>query len=252
MTFHEYPRLITGSSHKTIMLENTKSENPRKIKSWAEEDRPREKIMLKGRTSVSDAELLAILIRAGTPDMSALDLAKVIMASVGNINELAKLNYKDFMKYKGIGKATAISIVAALELGRRRSDIRPVKKRKIDSSKAVYQEMRQYLLDKPNEEFWILLLNRANEVVRAVLISAGGVSGTTVDIKLVFKIAVENLASSIILVHNHPSGQLVPSHYDKILTMQIKEAGRILDVPVLDHMIFTDSGFYSFKDSGEM
>jgi DNA repair protein RadC len=235
------------------MPENTKPENPRKIKSWSEEDRPREKLMMKGRLAVSDAELLSILIRAGTTEMSALDLAKVIMASAGNsIHDLAKLDFKDFLKYKGMGKAKAISIVAALELGRRRSDIQPLKKKKITGPESVYEEMRQYLLDKPTEEFWILLLNRANELLRSVLVSVGGVSGTSVDVKLILKIAVENLASSIILVHNHPSGQLTPSHADKILTLQIRDAGRLLDMPILDHMIFTDAGFYSFKDSGEL
>jgi DNA repair protein RadC len=234
------------------MPRKKKSENPRSIRSWSEEDRPREKLMLKGRAALSDAELLAILITSGTPEMSAVDLAKTIMANAGNINELAKLDYKEFMKYRGMGKAKAISIVAALELGRRRSDIKPARKRKILGSISVYEEMRQYLLDKPNEEFWILLLNRGNQVMRALPVSVGGVSGTAVDIKLIFKIAVDYLASSVILVHNHPSGQLIPSYYDKMLTTQIKEAGNLLDIPILDHMIFTDTGFYSFLDSGEM
>jgi DNA repair protein RadC len=228
-------------------------ENPRKILNWSEEDRPREKLVRKGRAALSDAELIAILIGSGSMDMSAVDLAKIIMASAGNnINELAKLGVKDLSKYKGIGKAKSIAILAALELGRRRNDIIPTRKRKIKGSASVYEEMKQYLLDKPHEEFWILLLNRANDVMRAHQISVGGVSGTVADIKMIFKLAIDNLASSIILVHNHPSGQLTPSPFDKLLTAQIKEAGQLLDLPVLDHMIFTDNGYYSFMDEGEI
>jgi DNA repair protein RadC len=225
----------------------------RKILSWSEEDRPREKLENKGRTALSDAELIAILIGSGTLDLSAVDVAKGIMSSVGNnINELAKLNISDLTKNRGIGKAKAIAIIAALELGRRRTDISPTRKRKITRSLDVYEEMKAYLLDKPHEEFWILLLNRANDVMRTLLISLGGVSGTAADIKMIFKLAVEHLASAIILVHNHPSGQLIPSHADKQLTRQIKEAGLLLDLPVLDHVIFTDHGYYSFRDSGNI
>jgi DNA repair protein RadC len=228
-------------------------ENPLKILNWSEEDRPREKLVRKGRAVLSDAELIAILIGSGSMEMSAVDLAKIIMASAGNnINELAKLSVKDLRKYKGIGEAKAITIVAALELGRRRNDIIPDQKRKINGSKSVYEEMKQYLLDKPHEEFWILLLNRANDVMRAHQISIGGVAGTVADIKMIFKLAIDSLASSIILVHNHPSGQLVPSTFDRHLTSQIKEAGQLLDLPVLDHMIFTDAGYYSFLDNEEI
>lgn len=228
-------------------------ENPRKILNWSEEDRPREKLVRKGRAALSDAELIAILIGSGSMEMSAVDLAKIIMASAGNnINELAKLGVKDLSKYKGIGEAKAITILAALELGRRRNDIIPSRKRKIKGSASVYEEMKQYLMDKPHEEFWILLLNRANDVMRAHQVSVGGVSGTVADIKMIFKLAIDNLASSIILVHNHPSGQLTPSPFDKLLTAQIKEAGQLLDLPVLDHMIFTDTGYYSFMDEGEI
>ncbi|MCF0060753.1 DNA repair protein RadC [Dyadobacter chenwenxiniae] len=228
-------------------------ENPLKILSWSEEDRPREKFMFKGRTALSDAELLAILIGSGTPNRSAVDLAKLIMQSCkDNINELAKVTVNDLKKHPGIGEAKAVTILAALELGRRRNDLIGTQKRKITNSKTVYEEMKPYLLDKPHEEFWIILLNRANQVMRSVQISVGGVSGTAVDIKVIFKLAVDNLASSVILVHNHPSGQLSPSAADCTLTRQIKEAGRLLDMPVLDHMIFTDNGYYSFKDEGEM
>ncbi|QRR01635.1 RadC family protein [Dyadobacter sandarakinus] len=226
--------------------------NPRSILSWFEEDRPREKFTKKGRSALSDAELIAILIGSGTVDHSAVDVAKIIMNSVGNnINSLAKLSVKDLKKHRGIGQAKAVTILAALELGRRRSDIIAVQKRKICCSEDVYEEMKPYLLDKPHEEFWVLLLNRANHVTRTAQVGLGGVSGTPADVKMIFKLAVEHLASSIILVHNHPSGQLIPSLADKRLTEQIREAGRILDLPVLDHMIFTDAGYYSFRDSEE-
>lgn len=225
----------------------------RKILSWFEEDRPREKLLMKGRAALSDAELIAILIGSGTVDLSAVDVGKNIMSSVGNnINELAKLSVTDLTKIKGIGEAKAITIVAALELGRRRNDITKIQRRKITAPGDVYEEMKQYLLDKAHEEFWILLLNRANDVMRTIQVSVGGVSGTVADVKMIFKLAIDHLASSIILVHNHPSGQLRPSQADRQLTAQVKEAGRMLDIPVLDHMIFTDNGFYSFLDSGEI
>lgn len=234
-------------------MQKSNYENPLKILSWSEEDRPREKFMLKGKNALSDAELIAILIGSGTPEMSAVDLAKIIMQScMDNINELAKVSVNDLKKHPGIGEAKAVSILAALELGRRRNDIIGKQKRKITSSGQVYEEMKPFLLDKQHEEFWIMLLNRANQVVRTLQISVGGISATVVDIKMIFKLAIDHLASSVILVHNHPSGQLTPSKADIQLTYQIKEAGRLLDMPVLDHMIFTDNGFYSFMDAGEM
>ena len=234
-------------------MQKSNYENPLKILSWSEEDRPREKFMLKGKNALSDAELIAILIGSGTPEMSAVDLAKIIMQScMDNINELAKVTVNDLKKHPGIGEAKAVCILAALELGRRRNDIIGKQKRKITSAGQVYEEMKPFLLDKQHEEFWIILLNRANHVVRTLQISVGGISGTVADIKMIFKLAIDHLASSVILVHNHPSGQLTPSKADIQLTYQIKEAGRLLDLPVLDHMIFTDNGFYSFMDAGEM
>ena len=226
-------------------------ESSRKIRSWAEEDRPREKLMLKGRAALSDAELIAILIGSGTRDLSAVDLAKVILQSVGhNLNDLARLSVKDLSKFKGIGEAKAISIVAALELGRRRKEQdRPLRLR-ITSSRDAYEEIKPHLLDKQHEEFWILLLNRANEVIRPVQISSGGVSGTVADPKLIFKHAIEQLASALILVHNHPSGNLAASQADRDLTKKLKEAGRLLDIPILDHLIFTDQSYLSFADEG--
>lgn len=224
---------------------------PGKILSWAEEDRPREKLLSKGRSALSDTELIAILISTGTVDLSAVDVAKNMMQNVGNdLSELARSSIKDLMKNRGIGEAKAITIIAALELGRRRKDYTPQKKKKMDSPGAVYNEMKPYLLDLQHEEFWIILLNRANEVIRPVRVSVGGISGTIADTKMIFKAAIENLASSIILVHNHPSGQLTPSREDKRLTIQMQEAGRILDIPISDHIIFTDNGYFSFVDGG--
>lgn len=226
-------------------------DNPRKILSWAEEDRPREKLMLKGKAALSDAELIAILIGSGTTDMTAVDVSKLILQSVGNnLNDLARLSVKDLSKFRGIGEAKAISIVAALELGRRRREQDRPQRAKITCSRDAYEEIRPHLLDKQHEEFWILLLNRANEVLRPVQISAGGVSGTVADPKLIFKHALEHLSSAIILIHNHPSGNLTPSHADKDLTRKLKEAGRVLEIPVLDHLIFTDRTYLSFADEG--
>jgi len=221
------------------------------IMSWAEEDRPREKLLLKGRTALSDAELIAILIGSGTRKKSAVDLSKEILNSVtNNLNELAKLSVADLQKFEGIGEAKAISIVSALELGRRRKNSGPLKKEKITCSNDAYRIMQPYLLDQVVEQFWIILLNRANMVIRPELISEGGVSGTVADPKVIFKRALDKLASSIILVHNHPSGNLTPSQADLQLTRKLKEAGKSLDLPVLDHIIFTDHAYYSFADEG--
>ncbi|HLL95098.1 MAG TPA: DNA repair protein RadC [Spirosoma sp.] len=219
------------------------------IQSWAEEDRPREKLMLKGKAALSEAELIAILINSGTVDLTAVDVSKIILKSVGNnLNDLAKLSIKDLSKFKGIGEAKAITIIAALELGRRRKEQdRPLRAR-ITCSRDAYNEMIPHLIDKPHEEFWILLMNRANEILRPVQISAGGVSGTVADPKIIFKQAIEHLASSMILLHNHPSGNLTPSQADKDLTRKLKDAGKLLDIPVLDHLIFTDKAYYSFAD----
>ena len=221
------------------------------ILSWAEEDRPREKLLLKGRAALSDAELIAILIGSGTKKQSAVDLSKDILKFVHhNLHELAKLSVDDLKKFPGIGEAKAISIVSALELGRRRKASEPAKRDKITCADDAYGVMQPYLLDQPLEQFWIILLNRANEVIKPHCVSQGGVAGTVADPKIIFKAALEKLASSIILVHNHPSGNLTPSEADIRLTHKLKEAGQVFDLPVLDHLIFTDHGFYSFADEG--
>lgn len=221
------------------------------IKSWAEEDRPREKLLLKGKAALSDAELIGILLGSGSSELSAVDLAKLILSTVNyNLDSLARLTVPDLMKFKGIGEAKAITIVSALEVGRRRKDQIPEKKIKISSSKDVYQLMRPSLMDLSHEEFWVVLLNRGNQVIQKHIVSSGGVSGTVADPKIIFKKALDHLASSIILVHNHPSGNINPSEADRQLTNKLKEAGKFLDVPVLDHIIFTDEKYFSFADEG--
>ncbi|MBO6496056.1 MAG: DNA repair protein RadC [Roseivirga sp.] len=223
------------------------------ILSWAEEDRPREKLLLKGRSVLSDAELIAILIGSGSSELSAVDLSKKILQSVNHdLNSLARLSVKDLIQFKGIGEAKAISIVSALELGRRRKATEPAKRIKIQSSKDAYECIAPELLDLPTEQFWVIMLNRSNHIIHKRNISQGGVSGTVADPKLIFKKALDDLASGIILVHNHPSGNLQPSQADRQLTKKIVEAGKLLEIPVLDHIIFADNGYYSFADEGEL
>ncbi len=224
-----------------------------KISELAEEDRPREKLLLKGKSVLSDAELIAILIGSGTRTMSAVDLSRMILREVNyDLASLAKLSVKDLMKFKGIGEAKAISIVSALELGRRRKDQEPVQRFKISSSRDIYDLMKPDLFDEIVEHFYLILLTRSNFVIKKHLISQGGTSGTVVDAKVVFKVALEHLAQSIILVHNHPSGSLSPSEQDKKLTERLVKIGRDLDLPVLDHVIFSDRGYFSFADEGKL
>lgn len=219
------------------------------IKSWAEEDRPREKLLLKGKNALSDAELIAILIGSGNKTETAVELSKKILASVNNdLNQLAKLNLADLMKFNGIGEAKAISIAAALELGRRRKESTEEKKIKIGSSKNAYEAINDVLSDLPHEEFWVLYLNRKNEIIKRENISKGGVTGTVADGKIIFKNAVNLLASSVILCHNHPSGNLSPSQADIQLTKKMKEIGVIMDTPVIDHIIVGNNNYFSFAD----
>jgi DNA repair protein RadC len=221
------------------------------IKNWAPEDRPREKLILKGKSALSDAELIAILLGTGTTTLSAVDLAKNVLQIAGNnLHDLARLTVKDLTKVKGIGEAKAITIVAALELGRRRKELESEEKPKIGSSKDAYDLLKAELLDIPHEEFWILLLNRANRVVKKNQISQGGVAGTVADPKIIFKMALEELASGIILAHNHPSGNLNASQADIDLTKKLKEAGKLLEVQVLDHLIIAGQRYFSFADEG--
>ncbi len=221
------------------------------IKSWAEEDRPREKLLTKGRHVLTEAELIAILISSGSKDETAVELSKRILRSVdNNLNSLGKLSVQELIRFKGIGEAKAISIIAALELGRRRKESEIAKREKIITSKDVFEIMKSSFLDLPHEEFWMLILNRANGVIKKELISRGGVTGTVVDTKIIFKTAIEHYANSIILCHNHPSGNLKPSDADIKITRNIKEAGKIMEIPLADHLIITDNGYYSFADEG--
>lgn len=222
-----------------------------KISQLAEEDRPREKLLLKGKSALTDAELIAILIGSGTPSVSAVDLSKHILAGVNHdLRALARLSIQELKKFKGIGEAKAISIIAAMELGRRRKDSEPIAKPRINCSLDIYNLMRPELLDEQLEYFYLILLSRSNQVMKKQLVSKGGTAGTIVDAKVVFKIALEHLAQSIILVHNHPSGNFSPSDQDKRLTQRLVKIGRELDLPVLDHVIFTDVGYFSFADEG--
>jgi len=221
------------------------------IQQWAEEDRPREKMLLKGRAALSDAELIAVLLGSGMAKQSAVDLARqVLQRCHHNLDELGKLAIHDLTKIKGIGPAKAITLVSAFELGRRRNYTDTKERTVLKASKEVYDYMKPHLLDLSHEEFWLLSLNRANAVIRANKISSGGLAGTVVDTRMLFKEALENLANSIILVHNHPSGTLKPSEADEYLTKKLVEAGKFLEIPVLDHLIFTDRGYYSFADHG--
>jgi DNA repair protein RadC len=221
------------------------------IKEWAVEDRPREKMLVKGIRSLSEAELIAILIGSGSLDESAVELSRRIMASVNNnLNELGKKTIGDLQKFKGIGPAKAITISAAMELGRRRKESEPDEKLKVITSADAAAIFKPLLSDLPHEEFWVLLLNRNNLMIDKIMVSQGGLAGTVIDVRIILKIALDKLACSIILCHNHPSGNLVPSEADKEITRKIKEAGKHMDIPVLDHLIIANDAYFSFTDEG--
>ena len=219
------------------------------IPQWAEDDRPREKFLLKGKTALSDSELLAILIGSGSRNESAVQLCQRILAFTdNNINQLGKLSVKQLMQFKGVGEAKALSIAAALELGKRRKNEDIIELPKIDCSKAIFKLMQPLIGDLPHEEFWVLFLNNSNKVIYKSQISKGGITGTIVDTRLVFKFAFEYHATAIILIHNHPSGKLEASEADKLITKKIVEAGKYLDILVLDHLIITENNYFSFAD----
>lgn len=221
------------------------------INQWAEDDRPREKLLLKGKANLSDSELLAIIIGSGSRNESAVQLAQRIVASANNnLNQLGKLSIQQLLQFKGIGNAKAISITAALELGRRRREEEPVNFDKISSSKSVFEIMQPLIGELFHEEFWVLFLNNSNKVIHKEQLSKGGITGTVVDSRLIFKIALQYHATSLILTHNHPSGKLQPSEADISITKKIKTAGQQLDIPILDHIIISENGFYSFGDNG--
>lgn len=221
------------------------------IKSWSPEDRPREKLLLKGKSALSDAELIAILLGTGSAQLSALDLGKKILLDVdNNLHALGMMTVKDLIRTKGIGEAKAITIVAALELGRRRRQVSPEEKPKIAGSKDAFELLKPDLTDLPHEEFWVLLLNRANRLIRKVQISQGGVAGTVADPKIIYKAALDELASGIIVAHNHPSGNLTASQADITLTQRLRDGGKLLEIQVLDHLILAGHNYFSFADEG--
>ena len=224
-----------------------------KIYELAEEDRPREKLLLKGKSTLSDAELIAILIGTGTAACSAVDLSRMLLASVGNnLATVARMSVSDLCKFKGIGEAKAISIISALELGRRRKEQEPPKLLKITSSRQVYELMRPDLYDESVEQVYLLLLNRSNGLIKKERVSLGGTTASVVDPKVVFRFALEQGAHSLILIHNHPSGNLLPSDTDKRLTQRLQKIGKELEILLLDHLIYTDHGYFSFADEGIM
>lgn len=222
-----------------------------KITDWAVEDRPREKLIEKGTSSLSDAELLAILINSGTKDKSAVDLGRELLSQVNNnLNSLGKLSIPDLKKIRGIGTARAVTIAASLELGRRRKLAGEEEVAQIRSSKEVADIFQPLLSDLIHEEFWILFLNRSNKVINRMKLSQGGISGTVTDVRIIMKRAIECLASGIIICHNHPSGNLNPSESDSKITQKIKDAGILMDIQLLDHLIISEKNYYSFADNG--
>ena len=221
------------------------------INQWAEDDRPREKFLLKGKAALSDSELLAILIGSGTRNESAVQLCQRILAAANNnLNQLGKLSIKQLMEFKGIGEAKAIAIAAALELGRRRSSEEALEWDKITSSKAVFNIMQPIIGELLHEEFWVLFLNNSNKVIHKAQLSKGGITGTIVDTRIIFKTALEYNAISLILTHNHPSGKLLASDSDKDITRKLQLAGKQMEIMILDHVIITESSYYSFADEG--
>ncbi len=219
------------------------------IKNWSEDDQPREKLLYKGKNALSDAELVAILIGSGSRNESAVDLCKRILQQNNNqLHQLQKQSIQQLMQFKGIGEAKAITIVAALELAKRLQLSETKELTKIGSSADVCKLMQPIIGDLPHEEFWVLLLNNSNKVIYKMQLSKGGLTQTVVDIRMLFKTALEHLATALILVHNHPSGQLVASNADKDITQKIKLAGNSLDIKLLDHLIITQNGYFSFAD----
>lgn len=227
------------------------SENAFPIRHWSEDDRPREKLMNKGRSALSDAELIAIVIGSGNRNETAVDLGKRILSSAGNnLNVLGKLSLAQLMQFKGIGEAKAIAIAAAMELGRRRRMHEVPELSRIASSQSIFEIMQPVIGELPHEEFWIIYLNNSNKVLLKTQLSKGGITGTLVDVRLVFKTALEVGATGVILSHNHPSGTLKPSDADRQITRKLKTAGEHLDIKILDHVIVTETAWFSFADEG--
>ncbi|MFW5752309.1 MAG: RadC family protein [bacterium] len=221
------------------------------IKKWAVDDRPREKLIHKGLHSLSDAELLAILIGSGNRNESAVEVSQnILRMGNNNLNELARFSINELQRIRGIGEAKAISIVAALELGRRRKHTEVIQKNKITLSRDVFDFFHPLIGDLHHEEFWIIMLSRSNRIIQKMKISQGGIAGTVTDVKLIMKSALDKLATSIILCHNHPSGNIQPSEADRQITNKLKKSGDLLDIAVLDHVIIGENSYFSFADEG--
>lgn len=221
------------------------------LKAWAEEDRPREKLMLKGKAALSDAELLAIIMGSGSRNETAVDLARRILnESQNNWHELSRLNVKDLMKFKGVGEAKAISIITALEIGSRKAHQLALEKPKVGGSMDSFTLLQHYLADLNNEEFWVMYLNQGNRVITIERLSVGGLTQTVVDKRILFKTALEKSATGIILGHNHPSGNLKPSQADIQITKDIKNAGLMMNIQLIDHIIIASNTYFSFADDG--
>ncbi len=221
------------------------------IKAWAVEDRPREKLISRGLSALTDAELIAILISSGNSRESAVELSRRIMDSIHhNLNELGKLNCDELKKFRGIGQAKAITLIAAMELGRRRNQSEALDNGQIKGSRDAADYLRPEIGDLAYEEFWVLFLNRQNKVIDKRKLSQGGMTGTVIDVRMVLKLALEKHATSMILCHNHPSGNLDPSDADRKITRQMKEAAALMEIPVIDHLIVTQAGYFSFADEG--
>ncbi len=221
------------------------------IKSWAVEDRPREKLISRGISALTDGELIAILISSGNSKESAVDLSRRIMETVHhNLHELGKLNCDELKRFRGIGKAKAVTLIAAMELGRRRNQSEALDNDQVKGSKDAANYLRPEIGDLSHEEFWVLFLNRQNKILDKQKLSQGGMTGTVIDVRLVLKLALEKHATSLIFAHNHPSGNLEPSDADRKITRQLKEAAALMEIPVIDHLIVTQSGYFSFADEG--
>ncbi|AZA76347.1 JAB domain-containing protein [Chryseobacterium sp. G0186] len=221
------------------------------IKFLAEDDRPREKFLQKGKSSLSDSELLAIIMGSGNKEDSVIELAKKILASVNNNwHQLSLLSVKDLMKFKGIGEAKAISIITALEIGRRRAGQEIPERSIIGNSHDAYSILKNQLSDLRTEEFWAVFLNNGNKVIHISQLTQGGISQSIVDVRVLFKIALEHFSTGVIIAHNHPSGNLKPSQEDIHITQKIKEAGKVLSIQLLDHIIITQDSYFSFSDEG--
>lgn len=246
--FHNFKFILCHTLYLSASMEYKHKLN---ITDWAVEDRPREKLIKKGVISLSDAEILALLIGSGSQEETAVDLTKRILKDANNnLNELGRLSIHDLQKYKGIGEAKAIAIAAALELGKRRKLSEIINKKQIKSSQDIYERFQPRLMDLPHEEFWVIYLNRSNGITDEQKISQGGVTGTVTDVKIILKQAIEKLASGIILCHNHPSGNIRPSKADSNITHKLKNASAYLDIQVLDHVIVGENSYYSYADEG--